>query len=132
MGVVSLFPLQPQTPAFNGLLLLKAVITSLKSAISRNEAPDLILSQFLASNNINVNEATIVALEELVQCVHVPWYRDDYDDSRLRDDEDSSDEDDDDDFWVRCVRRRFEDSSDEDDDDEDDDDDFFSKLLGTF
>jgi hypothetical protein len=70
MGIVSLFPLQPQTPGFNGLLLLKAVIASLKSAISRNEAPDLILSQFLASYNIDVNEATIAALEELVQCVH--------------------------------------------------------------
>jgi hypothetical protein len=74
MGVVSLPParwssLQPQTPGFNGLLLLLAVIVSLKSAISRNEAPDLILSQFLASNNIDVNEATIVALEELVQYV---------------------------------------------------------------
>ena len=49
----------------NGL----AVIASLKSAISRNEAPDLILSQFLASNNIDVNEATLAAMEELVQYV---------------------------------------------------------------
>jgi hypothetical protein len=61
---------QPQTLGFkNGQeRLLLAVIASLKAAISRNEAPDLILSQFLASNHdIEVNEATLTALEDLVQ-----------------------------------------------------------------
>jgi hypothetical protein len=74
MGIVSLpSSQQPQNPGFNGQLLLLAVIASLRSAISKNEEPDLILSQFLASNGIEVNEATLAALEELLQ--YVQQYR---------------------------------------------------------
>jgi hypothetical protein len=71
MGALSPLTEQPQIPGFNNQLqlLLLAVIASLKSTISRNEVPDLILSQFLASNDIEVNEATLAALEELVQYV---------------------------------------------------------------
>jgi hypothetical protein len=62
---------QPQeNPPFNSqLVLLAVIIASLKAAISRNEAPDLILSQFLASNGIEVNEATLTAVEGLVHYI---------------------------------------------------------------